>query len=203
MKKDIETIELTIKDEEDGVFAISLVGSPAIDEKFVALSKQPMELKAIDDEKRIVVGYALVPDKPIYRKQEINGEVKEFNIMFSSDTVAKSSELFMKNLNLANVTSEHEKPVQDCCVIESWITEDEKADKINLYDIKPIKGGWAIIMKLYNDEEYQKAKEGDYTGFSIEGLYEGFENLASKQMPTVKIEKTEEQKLQEIKNILG
>lgn len=200
----IETIELFIKDEEDGVFAISLVESPAIMENFVALSTNGItNLKAVDDDRRIVVGYALIPDREIPRKQEVDGKMKRFNIKFSKDTVSKSQELFMKNMNLANVTSEHQKPVTDCCVIESWVTEDVKNDKINLYGLEAIEGGWAVMMKLYNDEEYQKAKDGEYKGFSIEALYDGFEQLASAvKIPTVKMRKTEEDKLNEIKSIL-
>lgn len=179
----METIELFIKDEnEDGVFAISLVENPAIEENFVALSQQTMELKAVDDERQIVVGYALVPDKEIYRKQKIEGEVKEFNIKFSKDTVSKAAELYMKNLYGNNVTSEHEKPVTGCSVIETWVTEDEKKDKIELYGIKPIVGGWAVMMKLYNHDEYEKAKNGEYKGFSIEAMFQGFEQLATKEL---------------------
>jgi len=191
MGEKIQSIELVIKDEDDGVFAISLVESPAIEENFVALSKQEIEFKAIDDERRIVVGFALVPDKEIYRKQ--NG--KEFNIYFSKDTVAKSAELYMKNLNLANVTSEHDKPVKDCCVIESWIVEDAKNDKSNLFNLGAKGGEWVVMMKLYNDEEYQKAKNGEYKGFSIEALYDGFEQLNSKQP-------TEEEIIEQLKDLL-
>jgi hypothetical protein len=37
-------------------------------------------------------------------------------------------------------------------------------------------------MKIYNDEEWEQVKEGNYKGFSIEGIYQGFEKLqASKQ----------------------
>ena len=191
MSEKIQSIELVIKDEDDGVFAISLVESPAIEENFVALSKQEVEFKAIDDERRIVVGFALVPDKEIYRKQ--NG--KEFNIYFSKDTVAKSAELYMKNLNLANVTSEHDKPVKDCCVIESWIVEDAKNDKSNLFNLGAKGGEWVVMMKLYNDEEYQKAKNGEYKGISIEALYDGFEQLNSKQP-------TEEEIIEQLKELL-
>jgi len=191
MSEKIQSIELVIKDEDDGVFAISLVESPAIEENFVALSKQEIEFKAIDDERRIVVGFALVPDKEIYRKQ--NG--KEFNIYFSKDTVAKSAELYMKNLNLANVTSEHDKPVKDCCVIESWIVEDKAHDKSNLFNLGAKGGEWVVMMKLYNDEEYQKAKNGEYKGFSIEALYDGFEQLNSKQP-------TEEEIIEQLKDLL-
>lgn len=194
----MQTIELFIEDEEDGVFAISLVESPATEETFVALSTGKIDLKAIDDERRIVVGYALIPDKEIYRKQIINGEEKEFNIKFSKETVAKASELYMKQLNQANVTSEHERPVTDCCVIESWMTEDKKQDKINLYGIDPIEGGWAVMMKLDNPEEYAKAKAGEYKGFSIEAMFQGFDQLASKQEP-----ESEEDVLNKIKDLLN
>jgi hypothetical protein len=190
----IQTIELFIKDEaEDGVFAISLVESPAIEENFVALSKDYIELKAIDDERRVVVGFALVPDKEIYRKQ--NG--KEFNITFSKETVSKAAELYMKNLNGANTTSEHQKPVTGCCVIESWMVEDPKNDKSNIWNLGAVGGEWVVMMKIYNDEEYAKVKNGEYKGFSIEAMFQGFDQLeASKQL-------TDDQKVQEIKKLLN
>ena len=61
-------VELIIDEnvESDGIEAISLVHTPAIEENFVALSKQKVELKTLDEEKRIVVSLALIPDKEIY-----------------------------------------------------------------------------------------------------------------------------------------
>lgn len=175
----IPTIELFIKDEKKhGVFAISLVESPAIEENFVMLSEMEVDLKAIDDERRIVVGFVLVPDKPIYRKQKIDGQMKEFNITMSKETVSKCAELYMKNLNNNNTTVNHERPVKGCSVIEAWTVEDPKNDKSNLFNLKPKGGEWAVMMKLYNDEEYQKAKNGEYKGFSVEALLDGFEALS-------------------------
>jgi len=192
----MESIYLTIKDEdEDGVFAISLVNSPAIEENFVALSKEEpkfhVELKGVDDERKIVVGFALVPEKEIYRK--MNG--KEFNIKFSAETVAKASELYMKNLNLNNVTAEHEKPVHGCTVIENWIVEDPKNDKSNIYDLGAQGGEWVVMMKL-SDEEYKLAKDGTYNGFSIEALFDGFEQLEAKKVLS------EDEKIAEIIKVL-
>lgn len=192
----LETIELFIKDEnEDGVFAISLVESPAIEENFVALSDEPVnrfhiDLKAVDDKRKVVVGYALIPEKEIYRNQ--GG--KEFNIKFSKDTVAQAAKLYMKQLNLANVTSEHEKPVQGCFVMESWVTESVEHDKVNLYGVEPIVGGWAVMMSL-TDEEYKKAEDGTYKGFSIEAMLQGFEALNNKEL-------TDEELLAEIKKLI-
>lgn len=190
----MEEIELFIRNEkEDGVFAVSLVESPAIEENWVALSSEGIELKVADEERRVVVGMALVPEKRIFRKMK----GKEFNIYFSKETIAKTQELYMKNLNANNVTTEHERPIKGATVIESWIVEDPKNDKSNLYKLSAPEGAWCIMMKIYNDEEWDAVKSGDYKGFSIEGVFQGFEALeASKQL-------TEEEKLiQTIKQII-
>lgn len=179
MKK-LEDIELKIENEnEDGVFAISLVDRPAIQENFIALSEHKIELKVVDEDKRILVGLALVPNKKIYRN--VNG--KEFNVFFSEQTIEKTNELFMRNLNLNSITSQHETKVSGVSVIESWIVEDEKNDKSNLYNLNAVKGSWAVKMKVYNDEEWNKVKLGEYKGFSIEGIYQGLDKLqASEQV---------------------
>ena len=179
MKK-LEDIELKIENEnEDGVFAISLVDRPAIQENFIALSEHKIELKVVDEDKRILVGLALVPNKKIYRN--VNG--KEFNVFFSEQTIEKTNELFMRNLNLNSITSQHETKVSGVSVIESWIVEDEKNDKSNLYNLNAVKGSWAVKMKVYNDEEWNKVKLGEYKGFSIEGIYQGLDKLQASEQP--------------------
>jgi len=190
----MEEIELFIRNEkEDGVFAVSLVESPAIEENWVALSSHGIELKVTDEERRVVVGMALVPEKRIYRKQ--NG--KEFNIWFSKETISKTQELYMRNLNANNATTEHEKPVKDCTVIESWIVEDEKNDKSNIYNLNAPVGAWVIMMKINNDAEWEEVKKGTYKGFSIEGMFQGFEQLeASKQL-------TDEEIVEQITKLLN
>lgn len=202
----LQEIELFIEDEsQDGVFAISLVDKPAIEEDFIALSKhdqdETIQLQVADEERRIAVGYALIPEKRIYRKMQPKGfdEPVEFNIYFTKETIAKTQELYMRNLNANNATVDHEKPVQDCTVIESWITEDTKHDKINLFNVEPIMGGWAVMMKINNDEVWNDVKAGEYKGFSIEGLYKGFENLKLEE--EVK-ELTDDEKIEQIIKIL-
>ena len=170
----LQNIELTIKDEDkDGVFAVSLVESPAIERDFIALSKHEVKLKVIDEDKRIVVGFALVPDKLIYRRIKD----KEFNVYFSKDTVKQASELFMKNMNLSKFTLEHDKNVSGINVIESWTVEDAKNDKANLYNLEPKGGEWVLMSKIYNDEVWQEVKQGTFKGYSIEGMFDGLQNL--------------------------
>ena len=164
----MDIIELLINDEDSlGVEAISLVEFPAIEEDFVALSKQKVEFKKIDEDKRIIIGLALIPNKPIYRKNED----KEYYIYFSKETVRKSSELFLKNNRNNEATLEHNLKANGVSVIESWIVEDVQKDKTALYGLNAVEGSWAVVMKIYNDEIWEDVKLGKYKGLSIEGYY--------------------------------
>lgn len=165
----MDTIELYIDeaDIKDGVEAISFVKSPAIEENFIALSKHEVLFKSIDDEKKVIVGLALVPDKKIYRKVKD----KEFNIFFSKDTVKQASHLYLKKLKANNTTLEHETNIEGVSVVESWIVDDPKNDKSNVYGLNAVQGAWAVVMKVENDEVWKDVKEGKYLGLSIEGVF--------------------------------
>lgn len=163
----MEVYELIIKDEQtDGVFAVSLVEKPAIEENFIALSKQQIELKALD-EKRIVMGAALIPNKKIYRRDKD----KEFEIYFTDETVRRASELvFMRNQH-QNATLEHAVKLSGMAIVESWIIEDDEKDKSNIYGFDLPKGTWMITMKVMDDNIWDKVKNGEVKGFSIEGYF--------------------------------
>ena len=62
--------------------AISLVDEGAIEMDFIALAKQqePVEIKMANEEKHIVIGCVLCPDKPIYRNQMTDSITLHFNI---------------------------------------------------------------------------------------------------------------------------
>ena len=170
----LQDIEMKINNEiEEGVFAISLVDNPAIEENFIKLSAEEVNLKILDEERRIVVGFALVPDKRIYRRVKD----KEFNIYFTKETISKTQELFMKKLNLSNFTTDHNQEVQGVSVIESWIVEDAKNDKSNLYNLGAKGGEWVLMSKIYNDDIWKEIKEGKFRGYSIEGKFDGFDEL--------------------------
>ena len=178
-----------------GIQAISVVESPAIEEDFVALKEEArVELKTIDKEKRILMGAALIPNKPIYRR---NGE-DEYYIYFSQDTVRKASELFFINGNQNKATLEHQMDVQGTSVVESWIIEGEQ-DKSRMYGMELPVGTWMVSMKILNDELWEGyVKSGKVKGFSIEGYFVD-KVEASKQDPEE--EKAEEQ-LNAIKAII-
>ena len=188
----MDIIELFINESEaeDGISAISFVNQPAIEENFVALSQQKVEFKSLDDDKRIVVGLALVPDKHIYRRQ---GDY-EYKIVFSKDTVRKASHLYLKQLNNNNATLEHEKDAEGISVVESWIVEDVENDKSKLYNLNAVEGAWVVVMKVDNDEIWKDVKEGTYLGLSIEGIFSDKEVKTSEE----KVKEVKEEVLEEM-----
>jgi len=196
MELDLRELILDETDEEFGVEAISLVESPAIEENFVALKNQVIHFKTIDAEKRIVVGLALIPEKPIYRRDKDD----EYYIFFSKETVRKTAELYLKNHNNNNATLEHKIKANGVSVVESWIVEDVEKDKTALYGLNAVKGSWAVVMRITNDDIWEDVKKGTYKGLSIEGYF------SDKKVVPKDISKEEMEAdilLNKIKNILN
>jgi len=161
--------ELVIDESAEifGIDAISLVEKPAIESDFVALKEQPKQYVLSDESKRLVMGPALVPDKPIYRKMD----GKEFYVYFSKKTVRRAMELYFKHHNQGNATLEHEHPVLDTYVVESWIVESDK-DKSVSHGLDVPVGTWMVSMKIENETLWNEyVATGKVKGFSIEGYF--------------------------------
>lgn len=166
----MKIFELIIDEDAElyGIDAISLVDKPAIELDFVALKADRVQFAEADADKQVLIGPALVPDKPIYRK---NGE-EEFYVYFSKKTVRRASELYMVHGNQRNHTLEHEHNVQGLTLVESWIVEDKKKDKSALYGLDVPVGTWMVAIKVDNQAIWQEwVKEGLVKGFSIEGYF--------------------------------
>lgn len=166
----MKIVELILDEMEEimGIQAISIVENPAIEENFVALKSQEVQFAKQDEEKRILLGAALIPNKPIYRQ---NGE-EEFYVYFTKETIRKASELFFQNSNQNESTLEHEVALNGMSVVESWIVEDEEKDKSRVYGLDMPVGTWMVSMKVNNDDiwnNYVKTKK--VLGFSIEGFF--------------------------------
>jgi hypothetical protein len=167
----MKIVELIIDEEDEfgGIDAISIVESPAIEENFVALNDQKeVKLQSIDDEKKILMGALLIPNKTIYRK---DGK-EEYYIYFSKETVKKASELFLMKGKQNNATLEHKFDIEGLTLVESWIVEDKQKDKTSLYNMDVPVGTWMGAVKVNNDEIWNDfVKNGSVKGFSIEGFF--------------------------------
>jgi len=195
----MDIVELFIdeNDEVSGIEAISVVESPAIESDFIALKNQEFKLAEVDKEKRILMGAALIPNKPIYRR---NGK-QEYYIYFSKDTVRKASELFFIRGNQNNSTFEHQLPLQGLTAVESWIVESEQ-DKSRAYDLNVPIGTWMVSMKVNNDDVWKQVKAGEVKGFSIEGYFADKIERPNEPVKNDLSELEDEYLLEELKEIL-
>jgi hypothetical protein len=183
-------IELVLDEMQEmmGIQAISIVENPAIEEDFVALKTQKVEFATQNEEKRILMGAALIPNKPIYRR---SGE-EEFYVYFSKDTIRKASELFFQNGNQNKSTLEHEAELQKLSVVESWIVEDTEKDKSRLYGMDMPVGTWMISMKVNNPDIWENyVKTGKVKGFSIEGYFVDKVNFNKQEMEVLEEQEAE------------
>ena len=147
--------EIFIK-EEDEVLGIALVNEPAIESDFMFFNQ---EVKMIfNDEKMIVKGPALIPNKLMYKALPT-----ERYVFYSEETIYKFVELLMnKKENKFNLL--HTDNYINANIIESYF-----ATEPNEFGVP--KGSWIVSAKIKDQEVWQKIKEGELKGFSIQGLF--------------------------------
>ena len=159
--------------ENDGVYAMSLVEAPATEEQFIALAtdvQKEIKLSTLVEDKQILIGAALVPEKPIFRAGQDGNE--DYYIYFSKQTVAQAAQDFVKNGMQSNFTLEHGQKVDGVNVIESWIVEDEKNDKSRSYGLDVPKGTWMLMSKVEDTSLWKDYVKGNKVfGYSLEGKF--------------------------------
>lgn len=162
------------EDEQLGMKAISIVDKPAMESEFIAFNKQEKRkvLFKIDDKKYIVAGLALIPDKLIYRIDEETNE--EYLGYFSAETIELIMDKFMKesiNGTLKDVNFQHNgEDKANAHLVESYILRTEEMVKaVQAMGIQDaVLGAWFVAYKFDSFEDYDKAVDGGFTGFSIE-----------------------------------
>ena len=120
MAKKIKKYKVGLESE---TYAISIVESPAIEETLVALEEQKeIKVQLANEEKHMVYSAVLVPDKPIYRRNE-DGD--EFYVEFTKESIEHMSQQFFKEYKQNEVTLDHETTASDVTVVESWIKAED------------------------------------------------------------------------------
>ena len=167
MAKKIKKYKVGIDSE---TYAISLVESPAIEETLVALEEQkPIKVQLADEEKYMVYSAVLVPDKPIFRRNE-DGD--EFYIEFTKESIEKMAQEYLMNYRQNEITLDHETMANDITLVESWIKTDMYKDKsvaIGLSEDLPI-GTWIAGLKVNQIDAWNRIKNGELRGFSVESM---------------------------------
>ena len=172
----IEVFELVIDtDDESGVTAIALVDQPAIDSNWMAFSQQTEHKFAVkDEEKRIIEGYFMVADLLIPR---IGEQGEKFFVKFSAKTIEaireKQSRLGMTN-NF-NLMHDPRQIAEGVYMLDNLIIDNERG-KVAPKEFEKVPNGslWGSA-KVDNDEIWEQVKNGEFKGFSVEGMFKQLE----------------------------
>jgi len=185
METKLYTLEIGEDDQLD--FQIAKVDRPAIESNWMVFNDQA-RFRFADTEKRIVQGYFMIADLPIYRR-DANGE---YYVKFTKQSIQNIAENFMRNGLTKNVNEMHQTGVlsKDVFVLESWLI-DSKRGTTAPKGFESLEGSWFGSMKINNDEIWEKIKGGDFSGFSVEGDF----------MPTKEL-KTDDRILEAVKKII-
>ena len=163
-------IELKINKDRKGLDAISLVDKPAILTNFVKLKEDEPTLKfsIANEEQRIVLGPALIPNIKIFRNGKSLGLDEDAYVYFTEETIRELAQIYMEELKIHEVTLDHESDTTDAKMIELWMVEDPAKDKSAIYGFDLPKGTMMVAYKILTDQLWKKIKEGKFNGFSIE-----------------------------------
>ena len=168
----MEVRELLINEVgELGVDAISFVDMPATQVNFFtfkAADQEEAKRYCFDEERRIVTGVAMVPDMPIYRKDDTG----EYYVKFSKETIEQISVKFFKNnfTNNTNMMHNTGNNLDGVTLFESFIVDSRRGVQA-LSEQEAIDGTWIVSYKIENDSLWNDVKSGKFKGFSVEGPF--------------------------------
>ena len=209
MKKPLKRKEFIIEDQ-DALRAITIVKNPAIEKSFQLFRAanihenckcqivdgelitnsdacdycKSLEKKSfsIVEEKKQITGPSMVPNIDILRFDDITGEY--YNCWFSEETILKAASLYLKNSNHTKANFDHKNNfTKDVYIIESWIVTDPEMDKSKALGFEGIsKGTWMVTYQVESEELWKEIKQSDFTGFSIEGFFETFNQVENDEI---------------------
>jgi hypothetical protein len=183
----MKVYQITRKENSPNVFGISLVRDPAMQSNYVMLSKDrtdhltveqkihlsnqnDVKFSKISEEKRLLMGLVLEPDKLIYRYDQQTKE--EYYITVSAETILELQQDYIKKSNQNYSTLEHDgKELEGISFTEHWIVEDSKIDKSALHGLSFKVGSWVTVAKIDNEKLWNDyIKTGNVLGFSIDAM---------------------------------
>jgi hypothetical protein len=165
MNNDLPLFNITLDDFVDGMYKISLVDKPAIEENFLYFSEQEAPvLEFANDEKKEVVGPIMIPNKPILR---YSAEKGHYNVQFTQEIIEEIMYKYSKDGLWNSFGINHSYDTQDVVMLEVWMKESDN-DKSKDYGYDLPNGTVFVKTKIESDELFKAIKDGEVNGFSIE-----------------------------------
>ena len=123
-----------------------------------------------DEEKRIVTGAAMIADLPIYRRDDIRGE---YYVVFDKESIFKIAKKWARSNKYDAVNAHHKTPIMDgVSLFESYIIDRERGVMPPKGFEEVADGSWFVSYLIDNDEVWSRLKEGEFKGFSVEGVFD-------------------------------
>jgi hypothetical protein len=168
MRKDLPIYEISIdlNNEETTLEKNSLVFDPAHEKAFQTFSK--VQRWQFNDEERIVIGVAISADTPIYRK--LKGE--ECYVVFTKQAIKAMVYDYARRGNFNKVNIEHKTDIEGLSMVYSYQIDKDKGLTAPERFKDENDGSWIVGYKVANDEIWAKVKDGEFRGFSVEGVFE-------------------------------
>lgn len=139
--------------------------------KLKQLENEKMTFAVASEDKMIIVGAAMIPNKMIHRYDMFGNK---YYVYFSKDSIRKMANRFLKQKRTDETSIEHNgiKLGSDkVYVTESWISEDPIRDKSANYGFELPAGTWFVQMKVDDPKIWELVKQNNLSGFSVEGLF--------------------------------
>lgn len=163
MELPIYYIEIT-DDPDNGFEFVSLVDKPAIKKEYLKFKSEYLKYTA---DKQIVTGPVVVVDMPIYRK--VND--MEFYTVFDKSNTEKLVKKWALQQKYNAVNIDHETPIDSLYLYESYlINRDRGINPPKEFSEVP-DGSWFLSYYVQDTQMWDRIKNGEFNGFSIEGLF--------------------------------
>jgi hypothetical protein len=140
-------------------------------ERWGGVKADGRKLMFYDDEKKVIVGAAMVPNRMIHRYDSMGNL---YYVFFSKASIRKMAEKFMRQKRTDETNIEHDGKklgADKVFVTESWVSEDPERDKSASYGFNLPAGTWYVSMKVEDPKVWKMIKSKELTGFSVEGLF--------------------------------
>ena len=170
------------EDEQDetAVFAVGLVNQPAIERNWMAFmshEKESVKFSVFDEEQRILAGFLMVADQPIYRRDE---DGTEYYVAFNANSIEKIVNKLSKSGKSLSFNFDHsENKTESAYLMQHFMINSKLGINTPIGFDKAPDGSWFGFVKVPDEKEWEEAKKRK--GFSVEGYFTDTKILDAEQ----------------------
>ena len=156
--------DISLEDIAQGMYKISLVDKPAIEEDFIHFNEVEKLQMFADEKKKEVVGPIMIPNKEILR---FSPDMGYYYVRFTEETIQQIMYKYSKEGLFNAFGINHSYDTDEVVMLEVWTKESDN-DKSVDYGYKLPNGTVFVKAKIESDELFTAIENGEINGFSIE-----------------------------------